>query len=120
VQLGFAFRNHGGRRAGSGRKPKNGRKAGVSHGPRPVLKARHPVHVTMKLSAGLPNIRHHSLATAVFEVLRKAKDRYGTRLVQLSVQANHVHMIVETEGKDALSSAMQWLAGLIAPDEMPA
>lgn len=34
--------------------------------------------------------------------------------MQLSVQANHVHLIIETEGKDALSNAMQWLGARIA------
>jgi REP element-mobilizing transposase RayT len=34
--------------------------------------------------------------------------------VQLSVQSNHVHLIVETESKHALSRAMQGLGGRIA------
>ncbi len=61
----------------------------------------------MKLVAGLPNIRHRSLSTLMFDVFRAAKERFRTRLVQISVQSNHVHLIVETEGKDALSRAMQ-------------
>ena len=43
---------HGGRRAGAGRKPK-GEKAGVSHRERAALAMRFPVHVTVKLRQGL-------------------------------------------------------------------
>jgi REP element-mobilizing transposase RayT len=86
----------------------------VPHAPRPALKSRHPVHVTMKPVAGLPNIRHRSLATLMFAAFRAARERFGTRLVQISVQSNHVHLIVETESKDALSRAMQGLGGRIA------
>jgi len=42
----------GGKRKGSGRKPK-GDKAGVSHARRPQFKSRHPVHVTMRLLPGV-------------------------------------------------------------------
>jgi REP element-mobilizing transposase RayT len=68
----------------------------------------------MKLCAGLPNIRHRALATLVFDVLRAAKDRLGTRLVQISIQSNHIHIILETDSRRALSRAMQWLGARMA------
>ncbi|HEX4339465.1 MAG TPA: transposase [Polyangiaceae bacterium] len=54
------------------------------------------------------------MSTLVFDALRAARERFGTRLVQLSAQSNHVRLIVETESKDALSRAMQGLGGRIA------
>ena len=103
------MRTHGGRRKGAGRKP-NGAKAGVSHLKRPVLNARHPVHVTMRLRQGLPSLRHKPLAGLVFTAFHVAKVQLGVRLTQFSLQSNHLHLIVEAEGRRALSRAMQGLA----------
>ncbi|HEX4340744.1 MAG TPA: transposase [Polyangiaceae bacterium] len=50
----------------------------------------------------------------MFAAFRAAKERFGTRLVQISLQSNHVHLIVETESKDALSRATQGLGGRVA------
>jgi hypothetical protein len=44
----------------------------------------------------------------------EARDRLGLRLVHWSVQGNHVHMIVESEGKSALARGMQGLSVRIA------
>src|SRR5215468_744013 len=64
LQLELPLRSWGGRRRGAGRKPA-GAKAGVSHFRRPEVCPRHPVHVTMKLRGGLPNLRHKALARLV-------------------------------------------------------
>jgi REP element-mobilizing transposase RayT len=108
VQLGFSFRTWGGRRKGAGRKPR-GVKAGVSHQRRPVLKACQPVHVTLKLKNGLPNLRHKPLARLVSVAFQASKERFGVRLNHFSIQSNHVHLIVEVDGHRALSRAMQSL-----------
>jgi REP element-mobilizing transposase RayT len=113
LQLNFAFRTRGGARRGAGRKP-TGAKAGVPHVRRPELKARHPVHVTMKVRKGLPNLRHRALASLVLSAFRAARQRLGARLVQYSIQSNHIHLIVEAEGERALSRAMQGLAVRLA------
>jgi REP element-mobilizing transposase RayT len=86
----------------------------VSHLRRPVLKARHPVHVTMRLRAGLPSLRHKPLARLVLASFHAAKERLDTRLVHYSVQSNHVHLLVEADGHRALSRAMQGLATRLA------
>jgi hypothetical protein len=54
------------------------------------------------------------LAGLVFSVFRAAKERLGTRLVQFSLQSNHLHLIVETTGKGDLSRAMKGLAVRLA------
>jgi putative transposase len=41
-------------------------------------------------------------------------DRFGLRLVQYSVQGNHVHLLVEVRGKRALSRGMQGLGVRVA------
>jgi hypothetical protein len=55
---------HGGRRAGAGRKPKHGQ-AGVAHVARAPLAARFPAHVTLKLQRGLPRLRNRGECAAL-------------------------------------------------------
>jgi REP element-mobilizing transposase RayT len=81
---------------------------------RPSLKARHPVHVTMWLRAGLPNLRARPFSQLVLSSFHAAKERFGARLVHFSVQSNHVHLLVEVDDHRALSRAMQGLATRLA------
>jgi putative transposase len=50
----------------------------------------------------------------VLEALRKACDRFDTRIVELSVQSDHVHLVVETLHASSLSRAIQGLAVRLA------
>jgi len=109
----FGFASWGGKRAGAGRKPA-GRLAGVSHARRPKLAARHPVHVTMKLSAGLPSLRSRAPFRRITAAFSASRVRPGFRLVQFSVQSNHVHLVVEADGTRELSRGMQGLGVRVA------
>ena len=51
-QIEFKLPTWGGKRKNAGRKP-NGDKPGVSHLRRPSFAPRHPVHVTLRLLAGV-------------------------------------------------------------------
>jgi putative transposase len=106
----------GGKRRGAGRKPK-GPKALVSHAKREPLAARHPVLVTTRLRAGLPSLRRPD----AFAVLEKAfaasiagTEQHGFRLVHFSVQATHLHFIVEARDARSLSRGMKGLLVRIA------
>ncbi|HEX3594742.1 MAG TPA: transposase, partial [Polyangiaceae bacterium] len=81
---------------------------------RPDFTARYPIHVTMRLVNGLPNLRRKQLATLVFSAFREAKAHLGTRVVQFSVQSNHLHVIAETEDRRTLARAMKGLAVRLA------
>src|SRR4051794_18460024 len=61
-QREFQFRTWGGRRAGSGRKPR-GKTAGVAHAPRPVFARTLPVHVTFRIRKGVWNLRRKAYRT---------------------------------------------------------
>jgi REP element-mobilizing transposase RayT len=100
----------GGKRQGAGRKPKNGMKAGVSHAPRPQFKARHPVHVTMRVRPGVGFLRGYSRRRAIEDALREVKLRFGMRVVHYSIQGNHLHFILESDDPSMLSRAVQGLA----------
>jgi len=112
-QLAFEFRSWGGRRAGAGR-PARGRVAGVSHLSRPALSRRHPVHVTLRVIAGLPSLRVWRLFVQVQAALGQGQQRFGFRLVHFSVQSNHLHLIAEAADGRSLSRGLQGLSVRLA------
>jgi len=108
IQLELRPRTWGGRRPGAGRKA-SGRKVGVAHRPRPAHVARHPLHVTLRAGHALPSLRSDRLFVPLRRGLARAS-RGGFRILQFSVQNNHVHMIVEAEDRRALSHGLQGLS----------
>ena len=112
IQLELRPRTWGGKRAGAGRKP-SGRKVGVPHRTRPPHHAPHPVHVTLRAQPGLPSLRSDVLFATVRRGLSRAS-RGGLRLVEFSVQRDHVHLLVEAVDVRVLSRGLQGLAIRIA------
>ena len=97
------------RRPGSkrpGRKPK-GPRAGSPHKVRPELKARHPVHVVLRVVSAVGNLRRRTTYKAVREATLTTARREDFRIVHLSIQRNHLHLLVEANDKGALASGMQ-------------
>ncbi len=113
AQMQLPFRVHGGARKGAGRKPK-GDVAGMSHGTRETFPARYPVHVSMKVVKGLPSLRSRRLFRVVRDAIAGGSDRLGVRICQFSVQTNHLHLVVEANGKGDLARGMQGLSIRIA------
>ncbi|MEM7305978.1 MAG: transposase [Planctomycetota bacterium] len=103
----------GGRRRGSGRKPK-GAQAGVPHRIRPALAARFPVHVTMVVERGLPSLRGRLTFRVVRGALADGCEKPGFRVVEYSVQFNHIHLIAEGSCRERLARGMQGLGVRIA------
>ncbi|HEX4340923.1 MAG TPA: transposase [Polyangiaceae bacterium] len=68
----------------------------------------------MRLRSGLPTLRQKRLVAIVFDAFRTARIRWKARLVQFSVQSNHIHLIVEASDKESLSQAMKGLAQRLA------
>jgi REP element-mobilizing transposase RayT len=100
------FRPRGGKRPRAGRKPK-GKRAGSPHKTRPELKARHPVHVVLRVVAAVGSLRRRRTYKAVREATLTTARREDFRIVHLSIQRTHLHLIVEAEHKDALAVGMQ-------------
>ncbi len=100
------FKPRGGKRRGAGRPPK-GRRAGSPHKPRPFLHARYPVHVTLRVVAAVGNLRRRCVYRAVREATLTTARREDFRIVQLSIQRTHVHLLVEASDKLALARGMQ-------------
>ena len=86
----------------------------MSHRERETLAPRFPVHVTMKLLAGLPSLRGHRAFAVVSKSFAGVREREGFRLVHFSAQSNHLHLICEARDRRELSRGMQSLAIRIA------
>ncbi|MBK9383670.1 MAG: hypothetical protein IPN34_02430 [Planctomycetes bacterium] len=77
-QLEFDFRQHGGKRKGAGRKPKNA-KPGMPHRQRSTKKRGEPLHITVRLAEGLPSLRRGDALKLVLAALSASSDRHGMR-----------------------------------------
>ena len=113
AQLALPLPLRGGKRKGSGRKP-NGQKALVSHQARPHFEKPTPVLVTMRVREDVWNLRSGRAFRRILRCFEKALGRFGMRLIEFTVQGNHLHLIVEADDSESLSRAMQGLAIRIA------
>jgi putative transposase len=105
VQLPM-FKPRGGKRPGAGR-PAKGKRAGSPHKTRPVLLARHPVHVVLRVVEAVGNLRRRCVYHAVREATLTTARREDFRIVHLSIQRTHIHLLVEANDKLALARGMQ-------------
>jgi hypothetical protein len=124
VQQAFRFPDKNGQNRGRrkgeryrgkkpGRKPK-GTRAGSPHKTRPELKSRFPVHVVLRVNPELGAMRKRHMYKALRDAtiavaLRELtySDRDAFRIVHISIQNTHVHLIVEAAHKTALSRGLQ-------------
>jgi REP element-mobilizing transposase RayT len=97
---------HGGKRRGAGRKP-NGKRARECHAARPEFKASQPLHVVMRVVREVGSLRRRELYRALREATITVAMRERLRIVHISLQRDHVHMLVEAEHKAALAKGMQ-------------
>ncbi len=103
----------GGRRKGAGRKAKGPLRL-VSHRPRPVHLARHPLHAVWRTRPDVPSLRKRAVMDLLRQALAAGGSRQAFRLVHYSVQGNHLHLVVEAHDKVSLSRGMQGLAVRVA------
>src|SRR5262245_44790320 len=111
-QLEFRIRSWGGRRSGAGRPRRPGRRA-VPHRRRAIHAARCPTHLTLRAARGVPSLRGERLFAAVRAALA-ASSGPAFRLVQWSVQADHLHLLVEADGPTAFVRGCQGLTIRVA------
>jgi len=105
-QQPLPFRTHGGKRAGAGRPPR-GPRSSERHQRRPRLAARHPVHVTLRTSPEVGRLRRRQVYQAVRWALAITLRRDDFRICHVSIQGNHIHLIVEARDERALARGMQ-------------
>src|SRR5437899_12606787 len=98
----------GGARKGAGRKRKSPRK-NVQHRPRKKFR-QGALHVTVRVRREVWNLRTHRCFRALKRAFAAGCEKFGYRLVEFSVQGNHIHMIVEAPDVVTLGRAIKGLA----------
>jgi REP element-mobilizing transposase RayT len=97
-----------------GRKPK-GKRAGSPHKTRPELKPNWPVHIVLRVHEDLKNLRKRHMykalreatITAALRELSYAPETDFFRIIHLSIQDTHVHLLAEAGSKEALARGLQ-------------
>jgi len=112
-QLGLEFRTWGGKRAGAGRK-RRGARAGVAHRSRGAWTRAMPLHVTLRMAPHVYNLRSRRSFRVIAAALRLGGDRFDVRVIEFSVQGNHIHLLVEAPTCRALARAIQGLSIRVA------
>jgi REP element-mobilizing transposase RayT len=105
-QQSFEFRQWGGKRKGAGRKAR-GPRASEKHRKRPWLDRHHPVHVTVRVVERVGRMRRRHAYQAVRRALWAVFERQDFHVCQMSIQGNHIHLIVEADSAQALAGGMQ-------------
>jgi REP element-mobilizing transposase RayT len=96
--------------------------AGRPRGPRPVVyhvrRESHPrecpAHVTLRVRGDVPSLRSRSLLKELRSSFAAACERGEFRVAQFSVQRDHLHLVVEAAGKQALGRGMKSIAARVA------
>src|SRR5262245_37414178 len=93
-QLEMPLQTHGGRREGAGRPPRSERSS-ERHKKRPEHNSRHPVHVTVRVVADVRSLRRRDMYLQLREATIVTAKREDFRIVHMSIQSNHLHLLVE-------------------------
>ena len=113
IGLDLDDKTWGGARDGAGRK-KTGKRSDPLHRTRPALSRHCPVHVVLRVVPGAGRLRRGRTFGAVRRSLTRCLGSIDFRVVHVSIQANHLHFLVEAGHEKALWRGMQRLEILLA------
>lgn len=105
-ELDLRREKRGGKRKGSGRKPK-GARASERHKARAEHKRANPVHVTIRIDRSVGRMRKPKVWRAVRVALVRKGWAPDFRICHVSIQGTHLHLIVEADSKTSLARGMQ-------------
>jgi REP element-mobilizing transposase RayT len=103
-------KKRGGRRSGAGRKRSKERWQDPRHSTRESLDYRHPVHVMLRTRESVPELRQRRNYEAIRKTLVRYVNGRDFRIVHISIQQNHLHLIVEASDAEKLTRGMQSFA----------
>ena len=107
--LDLAPRTWGGIRAGAGRKRIKNRRD-PEHVARPYWPASVPSHVVLRTVDDVPRLRVLAIYLAIRAAMLLTLRRGAFRIVHMSIQHNHLHLIVEAVTREAMTRGMQGFA----------
>jgi REP element-mobilizing transposase RayT len=99
-------RSWGGARRGAGRKPTGAHPQHI-HAARPYLSRRHPVHVVVRVSSAVGRLRRRRAYQAFRRALLTSLARSDFRVVHISIQGSHVHLLCEADHRLALANGVR-------------
>jgi putative transposase len=103
-QQRFHFRTRGGQRDGAGR-PAAGPRS-IHHDKRIRVVASKPIHVTCRVVSRLGNLRRDVVLAALRTATVVVGRHEDLRIVHLSIQRTHIHLLVEASNGVALTRGM--------------
>ena len=109
-------RPRGGARPGAGRPKIKGRRASEPHKVRSKVDPRKPLHVVLRAVRGL-RLRKKGVYHAIREALAKTK---WVRIIHMSIQQSHVHLIVEAQHAANLARGMKSFQIMATAGSIPA
>ena len=66
-----------------------------------------PGHVVLGVRKGLPSLRKKPVRRCIIDALVAVQERFGCRVVEFSIQSNHIHMLVDPQNERELAKAMK-------------
>ena len=96
LQKGLFDSPRGGARPGAGRKPKKGRR-GVPHTTRSRVTRHDVIHITQRIDTHGFSLRTGKVLAVLRACFTAGAERFGFRLIEYSIQRDHLHLIVEAE-----------------------
>lgn len=96
----------GGKRTGAGR-PKKGERASERHKVRAPFRANEPIHVVIRPIAAVGSLRGFDTYRALRAAMITTYERARIRIVHISIQGTHIHLLVEAAGRLQLARGMQ-------------
>lgn len=106
VQQDLPFPKRGGKRPGAGR-PRKGYRSSERHKQRLRFNKLSVIHVTLRLVERFGDLRQEDTFRALRAATRAVLDRADFRIVHISPEVDHVHLIVEADSDGALASGVQ-------------
>ena len=94
------------RRRGAGR-PAKGPRSSEKHKVRAPVRSGHPVHVVIRGAPIVKTLRTRAIYHAVRKALVTTFPRQDFHVVHVSIQGNHIHLLIEAQDKIALARGMQ-------------
>jgi len=97
---------HGGKRRGAGRKPQ-GFRSGSPHDKRPKVNGEQALHIVLRVVPAVGSMRRRAMYKAVRDASVVVAIRERIRILHISIQRTHIHLLVEAANKVALARGMQ-------------
>jgi putative transposase len=90
-----------------GGRPAKGPRPSERHKTRPTFSRHDPQHVVIRAVEAIGTLRQRVMYKAVRRALITTFTRTNFRIVHLSIQGTHIHLLIEADDREALARGMQ-------------